>query len=77
MFNIAKFKYPKSVMLLEINENNNAVRLISEKELKELEEAYESNLVTISQYYFRDNRIFELYILLKYLLYLPICITNV
>lgn len=69
-FNIAKFKYPQSLILLEINSTNNAVRLISKKELEELENAYESNLVTISQYYFRDNRIFEYYILLKYLLYL-------
>ncbi len=70
LFNIAKFKYPESLIILEINENNNAVRQITNKELNELEEAYESNLVTVSQYYFRDNRIFELYILLKYLLYL-------
>ena len=70
LFNIAKFKYPQTAILLEINENNNAVRLISSKELEELENAYESNLVTISQYYFRDNRIFEYYILLKYLLFL-------
>lgn len=69
-FNIAKFKYPQSMIMLEINERNNAVRLISKKELEELENAYESNLVTISQYYFRDNRVFEYYILLKYLLYL-------
>lgn len=69
-FNIAKFKYPQSLIILEINENNNAVRLISKKELEELDSAYESNLVTISQYYFRDNRVFEYYILLKYLLYL-------
>lgn len=69
-FNIAKFKYPQSLIILEINENNNAVRLISKKELEELDDAYENNLVTISQYYFRDNRVFEYYILLKYLLYL-------
>ena len=69
-FNIAKFKYPKSLIILEINENSKAVRLISDKELSELDTAYENNLVTISQYYFRDNRIFEYYILLKYLLYL-------
>ena len=68
MFNVARFKYPQTVILLEINENNNAVRLISQKELEELKEAYDNDLVTISQYYFRDTRIFELYILLKYLL---------
>ena len=41
-FNIAKFKYPQSLIILEINENNNAVRLISKKELEELDSAYES-----------------------------------
>lgn len=70
MFNVGRFKYPKSVMILELNETNNALRLISDKELKELEEVEKDNLVSISQYYFRDNRIFELYILLQYLLYL-------
>lgn len=69
-FNIARFKYPETMVILELNETNNAVRLISDKELKELEESEADNLVTISQYYFRDNRIFEYYILLKYLLLL-------
>ena len=63
LFNIAKFKYPESLILLEINENNKC--LVTTKSSFD-----ESNLVTVSQYYFRDNRIFELYILLKYLLYL-------
>lgn len=69
VFNIAKFKYPTSTMILELNDNNNAVRKISQKELTELKNAEDDNLVTISQYYFRDNRIFEYYILLKYLLF--------
>lgn len=68
MFNVAKFKYPASTLILELNETNNAVRLISRDELNKLEDAADDNLVTISQYYFRDNRIFELYILLQYLL---------
>lgn len=70
LFNVGRFKYPKTVLIVEVNERNNALRLISKKELTELEEAEDDNLVSISQYYFRDNRIFELYILMKYLLYL-------
>lgn len=69
-FNIARFKYPQTTMILELNECNNAVRKITKKELRELEVAEDDNLVTISQYYFRDNRLFEYYILLKYLLFL-------
>lgn len=66
-FNVAKFKYPESTIILELNETNNAVRHISKDELDKLEDAEDDNLITISQYYFRDNRIFEYYILLKYL----------
>ena len=69
-FNVAKFKYPNSTMIIELNEVNNAVRHLSRKELAVLDMATDDNLVTISQYYFRDNRIFEYYILLKYLLLL-------
>nr|WP_297708218.1 hypothetical protein [uncultured Butyrivibrio sp.] len=68
-FNIAKFKYPKSTIILELNESSNAVRKITQKELSELDAAENDNLVTISPYYFRDNRIFEYYILLKHLLF--------
>lgn len=66
-FNIARFKYPKSMKILELNETNNAVRLITEKELENIK-SEDDNLITISQYYFRDNRLFEYYILLKHLL---------
>lgn len=68
-FNIAKFKYPQSTVILELNETSNAVRKITQKELAELDKAQDDNLVTISPYYFRDNRLFEYYMLLKYLLF--------
>lgn len=68
-FNIAKFKYPKTTIILELNEINNAVRKITQKELQELKQAENDNLVTISPYYFRDNRLFEYYILLNYLFF--------
>ena len=68
-FNVARFKYPETTILLELNETNNAVRRITQKELKELNQAEDDNLVTISPYYFRDNRLFEYYILLNYLFF--------
>jgi hypothetical protein len=69
-FNIGKFKYPKTTSIFEINDSNSIIRRIEEGELKKLKEATDKNLVTISQYYFRDNRIYEYYILLKYLSFL-------
>lgn len=66
-FNIGKFKYPKTTIILVLNEFNNAVRHINEKELKELKGNEDNNLVSISPYYFKDSRVFELYILLNYL----------
>ena len=65
-FNIGLFKYPEKTVLMELNEHNHNVRLISEKELQNLAEAEKSDLVSISQYYIRDNRLFELYLCLKY-----------
>ena len=69
-FNIGMFKYPDTTVLFEINEFNNIVRKIEQSELDKLAKATYSNLVTISQYYFRDNRIYEYYILLKFLAFL-------
>ena len=69
-FNIGRFKYPSTTEIVEINENSKAVRLVSPKELKKISTIKENSLISISQYYIRDNRLFELYILLKYLNYL-------
>ncbi len=65
-FNIGLFKYPNECRILEINEINNNFRLITKKELDILANASKTNLVTISQYYIRDNRLFELYLCLRY-----------
>ena len=66
-YNIGLFKYPEGTKLLELNEHNHSVRLISEDELKRIASASDdSNLVAISQYYIRDTRLYELYICLKY-----------
>jgi len=69
-FNIGRFKYPSTTLLFEINDTNNIIRKIEQKELDKLKDATDANLVTISQYYFRDTRIYEDYILLKYLAYM-------
>lgn len=66
-FNIGKFKYPNSTLIFEINESSNVIRKISDKEIKELSTVNEDNLTSISQYYVRDNRFFEIYALLKYI----------
>jgi len=69
-FNIGNFKYPKTTTLYEINDSNNVVRKIEQSELDNLKKATKNDLVTISQYYFRDNRIYEYFIVLKYVSYL-------
>ena len=65
--NIGRFKYPVTSTILEINISNHYVRKISNEELLTLEKVEKENLKIISQYYVRDNRLFELYICLKYL----------
>lgn len=69
-FNIALFKYPKTTRIIEINDKNKAVREISKKELNELRKIEKNNLASISQYYVRDTRLFEIYMLLRYLCFL-------
>lgn len=71
-FNIASFKYPKTTKIIEINDISKAVRLISQKELDNFKTQTKNNLVSISQYYVRDTRLFELYMLLRYLCSLKI-----
>ncbi len=71
-FNIGLFKYPEKSKIIELNEHNKNVRLVSEKELKELAAAENNDLVTISQYYIRDNRLYELYLCLKYCQYMKL-----
>lgn len=71
-FNIALFKYPNTTKIIEINDVNNAVRLISQKELDNFKEQTKNNLISISQYYVRDTRLFEIYMLLRYLCFLRI-----
>ena len=66
-FNVGLFKYPKSKKILEVNSKSLAVRLIDEKELEKLAECKNGDTQIISQYYIRDNRLFELHFLLNFL----------
>lgn len=68
-FNIGAFKYPETTKIIEINVENNLVRTIADEELQQLANAKDKKAI-ISQYYFRDNRFYELYILLQYLQFL-------
>lgn len=65
--NIGRFRYPKNATILEVHEKNHKVREITKKELEYLAKADEQKLHTISQYYVRDIRLFETYILLQVL----------
>lgn len=71
-FNIGKFKYPKSTYIVEINDINKVARKITEEELKTLSTVENNSLTSISQYYIRDIRLFEIYMLLRYLCFLKI-----
>lgn len=71
-FNIGRFKYPKSTYIVEINDSNKVARRISEDELKILSDVDDNSLTSISQYYIRDNRLFEIYMLLRYLCFLKL-----
>lgn len=64
-FNIALFKYPDTTKIIEINDINHSVRLITNDELNKHIKTH--NIVSVSNYYVRDTRIFEIYMLLRYL----------
>jgi len=67
-FNISNFKYPQSTKILQINLENLVIREFSDQQKKKFSELnVNENLIAISEYYFRDSRIFELYIVIKVL----------
>jgi len=72
LINIGRFKYPETTIIIEINDISHIPRNIPISDLKKIGEAVDGNLATISQYYIRDNRLFELYLLLKYLIFLDL-----
>lgn len=65
-FNIGLFSYPEGCKIIELNEKNKNFRIITEKELQQMSEAYINGKVAISQYYVRDTRLYELYLCLRY-----------
>lgn len=67
-FNVGRFAYPANSKIVEINNHSKNPRLIDEYERNKLaKDISGDNLQTISHYYVRDNRVFELYILLRYI----------
>ena len=66
-FNIGLFAYPKNFKLLEINKDTLFTRVISEKELSDYAKEDLDSKYILSQYYIRDNRFFEIFMLLRYL----------
>ena len=67
-FNISNFKYPQSTKILQINLENLVIREFSDQQKKKFSELnVNENLIAISEYYFRDSRIFELYIVIQVL----------
>ena len=65
-FNVGRFSYPNESKIIEVNNHSKSPRWIDDNELKKLSRESFGNLQTISHYYMRDNRVFELYILLKH-----------
>ncbi len=66
-FNIGLFPYPEKSRIIELNEGNDNIREITKTDLETFAESIKNDKVTISQYYIRDTRLYELYILLHYL----------
>lgn len=65
-YNIGLFAYPKNCVILEFNEENYTFRRIALKDLKVFAGSRGKEMVTVSPYYIRDTRLFELYIALRY-----------
>lgn len=65
-YNIGLFAYPDGCVILEFNEANHTFRKITLKDLKVFAGSRGKEMVTISPYYIRDTRLFELFIALRY-----------
>lgn len=75
-FNIGLMSYPSNCKIVEYNDETESFRLISEKQLNILKGEKRKQVATISQYYIRDTRLFELYIALKYIVLLKLLGNN-
>lgn len=65
-FNIGLFGYPEKSIIVEFNEENYTFRQIRDKDLKVFAGSRGKDTITISPYYIRDTRVFEVYIALKF-----------
>ena len=72
-YNIGLFTYPKDCVILEFNEENYTFRKITLKDLKVFAGSRGKEMVTVSPYYIRDTRLFELYIALRYFNIMKMC----
>ena len=61
------FTFPKSTICLEINLNNNFVRELSTEQINKLTNIKDKSKIKICEYYYRDNRLYELFILIQFL----------
>lgn len=66
-FNIGLMSYPDKCKIVEYNPSNEMFRVIEKKELDILAGDRGKQVATISQYYIRDTRLYELFIALKYI----------
>lgn len=67
-YNIGLFSYPNGCIILEFNETTLTFRRITESDLKKFSgESRNKEVIALSPYYIRDNRLYEIYIALKYL----------
>tara|TARA_B100000674_G_C37823350_1_gene906924 strand:+ start:111 stop:1214 length:1104 start_codon:yes stop_codon:yes gene_type:complete len=61
------FIFPETTICLEINLNNNFIRELSNEQISKFTNIRDKNKIKICEYYYRDNRLYELYILLIFL----------
>jgi len=66
-FKKENFDFPKSTICLEINLNNNFVRELSSEQINKFTNIKDKSKIKICEYYYRDNRLYELYILIQFL----------
>lgn len=69
-FNIGLMAFPQKCKIIEYSEETDSFREITKKDLGVLAGNRGKTVTTISQYYIRDTRLFEIYIALKYIVLL-------
>ncbi len=72
-FNLGYVGTPSNCVLVSYNDSNKSFRTIPSRELNVLSKKSPKQVATISTYYIRDTRIFELYIALRYVQFQRLC----